>query len=265
MPSYPMTPTPSRVPLKKPGLPPPMQSVQPGAMTSLGGQPTAPTPLQAPAPVGPSPTFQFAPPTLGAAPTAQPFAAFDPNSARVDQSALNFRLNAGQRVRERSAANRGTLLTGGLQAALEREAQGIASDENQKAYDRALASYNTNRGTAQQNFGNSLASFQADTGAALDASRLGLAGAQQTYGAQRDALGDARTDASTQAGVLNANSQARDLFEQQMAEYRAQVEAQKQAEMNRWNAETTRMQGTPPGTLGFAPRRRLPGQAGQGQ
>lgn len=247
---------PARAPIKRPVAP-----VQPGAMTSLGGipQPVQPGQIQAPNLPGspPPPPFNFVPPTLGAAPTATPYADFvaptgpDPYQFRVDQA------NKGA---NRSAAAHGNLLSGGFQVALAKLNQGLASEETQNIYNRAANTYGLNRETNAQNFGQSLGSYQAGTGAQLDAGRLGLsaatAGYDRAYGAQRDALGDQRADASTQAGVLNANSQARDLFDQQMAEYRAQVEAQKAAENARWNAETTRMQGTipqaAPASLGFA-------------
>jgi len=50
-----------------------------------------------------------------------------------------FRLAEGQKAIERSAAARGTLLTGGTLKGMERFAQGLASDE----YQRFLNQYNT--------------------------------------------------------------------------------------------------------------------------
>lgn len=52
-----------------------------------------------------------------------------------------FRLKAGQEALERSAAARGTLLTGGTMKDLTAYQQDLASQEYQKAYDRALQMY----------------------------------------------------------------------------------------------------------------------------
>lgn len=214
-------------------------------------QPLAPTPMQGPnLPGSPAvPTLGFTSPTVGAAPAATPYGAFDPNSAMVDQKALDFRLGQGLKARQRSAAARGTLLTGGTTAALDTFAQGVASDENQKAYERAIQGYTTNRDTNQQNFGQSLASYNAGTGATLDAARVGQSGAtavyDRNYGAGRDAYHDARDAAVSSADTINANASALDAYRQQMEDYRA---ALANGPMNRQS---------------FAPTpRRLPGDRG---
>ncbi len=54
-----------------------------------------------------------------------------------------FRLEQGQKALERSAAMRGGLISGNTGGALQRFGQGLASQEYQNAYDRALGRYNT--------------------------------------------------------------------------------------------------------------------------
>ncbi len=203
------------------------------ALTNLAG-PVAPTPLTAPnLPQSPTPPpLGYTPPTIGAAPTATPFGAFTPPTPGTLSPAGQFRIDQAQKGAERSAAARGSLLSGGFQMALARQNQGLASEEYGNDYNRALAAYEANRATAGQNFGQSLAGYQAGTGAALDAGRLNLAGAtagyDRTYGAQRDQFQDAREAALTQAGVTNTNAAMADAHQQQMAEYQAALEEQAQ-------------------------------------
>ncbi len=230
-----------------------------GSMTNTG-QPLAPPQIQAPVPT-PSPhtaPFQFSPVSLGgdgsagsamSAPTATPYGAFQAPGPGMSAYG-KYRLAKGQQAIERGAAARGTLLTGGLQNRLQEEAQGIASEEAQNDYDRALSTYNTNRDTARGNFGESVTAFQAGTGAALDAGRLNLAGTtaayDRNYGAGRDTFNDTREAAGTQANVINTNNQASAVFQQQMADYRAALEAQQRQAVMEQDAATTRMRGTPP-------------------
>ncbi len=173
----------------------------------------------------------------------------DPYQWRVDQS------NKGA---QRSAAARGTLLSGGFQTALAKLNQGLASEEADKIYGRARDTYTLNRDTNQQNFGQELAGYNAGTGAALDAGRLNLAGTtslyDRQYGAQRDAVGDQRQDAATGASVINANSQAQQMFEQQMAQFRAQIDAQRRADNERINAAPQGMLAPRAPTYGSPPR-----------
>ena len=53
-----------------------------------------------------------------------------------------FRLSEGMKALERSAAARGSLLSGGTLKGIERFGQGLASQEYQNAYNRALTQYN---------------------------------------------------------------------------------------------------------------------------
>ena len=54
-----------------------------------------------------------------------------------------FRLAEGQKALERTAAARGGLLSGGAMREAQRYGQGMASQEYQNAYNRALTQYNT--------------------------------------------------------------------------------------------------------------------------
>ena len=54
-----------------------------------------------------------------------------------------FRLAQGQKALERSAAARGGLISGNTGGALQQFGQGLASQEYQNAYNRALTQYNT--------------------------------------------------------------------------------------------------------------------------
>ncbi len=245
-------------------LPPPPK-VQPpdvgGAMTNLGGipQPVQPGRIQAPnLPGSPqAPNFNYAPTTVGAAPTPTPFGDFtapDPSQVLNDPGA-QFRMEQANKGANRSAAARGTLLSGGFQTALAKLNQGLASQEYGNIYNRALQSYGANRDTNAQNFGQSLGSYQAGTGAQLDAGRLNLAGQQgaydRNYGAARDRFGDETAAAIGQTGVINANQQAQDLFAQQMENYRAEVERQRMADAQQPLA--------PPPPVGRAPAGRFVG------
>lgn len=81
------------------------------------------------------------------------YAAFvppDPTTFAQDPS-YGFRLSEGAKGIERSAARRGTLLTGGTAKALTDWGQNAASQEYQNAYERALSAYDTNRSTFAMN------------------------------------------------------------------------------------------------------------------
>lgn len=72
-------------------------------------------------------------------PLTQDFAYKDFNPQNWKDPGYDFRMAEGQKAIERSAAARGTVLGGGTLQALTRYAQGTASDEYAKSYDR----YNT--------------------------------------------------------------------------------------------------------------------------
>lgn len=78
------------------------------------------------------------------APWEKPFAPRDPNQIMNDP-AYQFQMGQGQQAIERSAAAKGTLLTGGTLKALQRYGQGLASTYNDKYYGRDLGEYNIDR------------------------------------------------------------------------------------------------------------------------
>lgn len=144
------------------------------------------------------------------APTATPYGDFtapDPTKMAADPY-YQFRMAEGLKARQRGAAARGTLLNGGTLKALEGYSQGLASEEGQHIYDRALTGYTTNRETNAQNFGQRMGEFQgnlgafnantgatigafnANTAATLGGGRLGLDAATASYDRARDAAGD---------------------------------------------------------------------------
>src|SRR5262245_11872946 len=108
-------------------------------------RPTRPLPAEVPPvapPVAPRSTYQSPDLTgktfLGRAPAATPYGDFVAPVPGSLSAAGQFRLDEGLKARERSAAARGTLLTGGLQKALERFSQGLASEEYGNDFNRAM-------------------------------------------------------------------------------------------------------------------------------
>lgn len=222
---------PKPLPVKPPGAPPLPPQTASAPMMNAAPMPIQSTPLQAPnLPQSPqAPTFNYVPPTLGAAPTATPYGAFtapDPTKMAADPY-YQFRLDQANKGAQRSAFAHGTGLSGGFQVALAKLNQGLASEEGDKIYGRALSDYRENRATNEQNYGQSLAGYTAGTGATLGASRLGLEGAtagyDRKYGASRDAYHDARDNALMQNDVLTTNNAAQDAYRRQMEAYRASL------------------------------------------
>lgn len=134
---------------------------------------------------------------------------FDPSS----DPGYQFRLEQGQRALERSAAARGGLQGGGTLKALERYAQGVASDEYGKAFER----FQTDR---KARFGmlSDLAGFgQRAVGQQLDAANAYGAGTSRNLmqGAEfqgqlgqrgAEAAGDFGFRGAQQAGAWNTNA-----------------------------------------------------------
>ncbi len=81
------------------------------------------------------------------APWTTPFTPRDPSQIAQDP-AYQFQLGQGTQAINRSAAARGTLLTGGTLKSLDQYGQGLASTFNDKYYARDLGEYQL----AQQNF-----------------------------------------------------------------------------------------------------------------
>jgi hypothetical protein len=76
--------------------------------------------------------------------------AFNPNQLYQDPS-YQFNLQQGQQAIQRSAAASGGALGAGTQKALAQYTSGLASNEYQNAYNRALTSFQTNRQDTMQN------------------------------------------------------------------------------------------------------------------
>ncbi len=140
---------------------------------------------------------------LPTAPKPNPYGDFKPpNPADIaNDPAYQFRLAQGEKGLQRSAAAHGTLLTGGLLKSLANYDQGLASEEASKQFDRALAAYNTNRSTNDQNFGQAHTAF---------GDEFSLAGANNAanmdmlrFNAAKDAAANA---ANAAAGVYPAPS-----------------------------------------------------------
>ena len=230
-----------------------MQRV-PGSLAYGMAQPAAPLPpqtlgFQSPA----TPTF------AGTVPNAQPTQGFNgPDPATFARTPGSLYLqDQQQKAIQRGAAARGTLLTGGLQKALQANAEGLASTDYGNAYQRALDSYNTNRATQAQNFGQamdqysgSLAGFNANAQAGLGYGNLGLNTAETTAGLTRSNALDTRdynqslNDYGAQQNLNTAQAQA--------DEYARQVELQRQN-----NAMNT-PGGTLAGPLRNAPAPNMP-------
>lgn len=157
----------------------------------------------------------------GTAPTATPYGTFAaPNPADVASDPYyQFRASQGQDAIQHAAAARGTLLNGGTLKALEGYRQGLASEEAGKAFDRALRSYETNRATNAQNYGQSmdqfrgnLGAFGANTDAALGYGRLGLEAGSQAFTQGRQLWLDQQEQARERA-AMDAAANARSFAE----------------------------------------------------
>lgn len=149
-----MSPTAAPIPPNM-GIAPPVAPTapQPDLMQSLDGANSAPPPgsvaPQTGLPAGYSlnPTTGMGGYTLAsysapglAAPNVNSFSGVDANSI-ANSPAYQFRMQQGQEAIERSAAAKGTLLTGGTLKDLTAFGQGLASTEYDKQFDRDLGLY----------------------------------------------------------------------------------------------------------------------------
>lgn len=101
---------------------------------------------------GPNRLSSFSAPGL-AAPWTEQFQRPDPNSIKADPS-YQFQMKEGMDAIQRSAAAKGTLLTGGTLKGLNEWAQGLASTFDDKYYNRAKGEYQMDQGTYWQNQNN---------------------------------------------------------------------------------------------------------------
>jgi hypothetical protein len=157
--------------------------------TALAGQPPPQPPTYIPRDPGTFTTTAPRPTHYG------DFTAPDPTNVASDPY-YQFRLAEGNKAIQRSAAAHGTLLNGGTLKALDSFGSGLASEEGQHAFDRALATYGANRDTNAQNFGQDMASFGgnlnafgANTAATLGYDRAGMDAAYGNYDRATQAYG----------------------------------------------------------------------------
>lgn len=188
-----------------------------------------------PVPMPPNTTPPYTPPSPqtfgGHAPTPTPYGTFTAPDPTNFQHSPDYQYLLGEQARasQRSAAARGTLLSGGFVKSMQRDAAGIAAGDYQNAYNRALGTYTTNRDTNAQNFGQEMGQFQgnlnafnANTNATLGYGRLGLDAQQNQYGQTRqDALD--QQGYQQQMNDYNAYTQqnAADQYAQQVQQARA--------------------------------------------
>ena len=228
--------------------------------TGAGGFPTfaPPSPLQLPDPysypdyVAPDP-FAYDAYTL-----AQPFA-YDPYTpatpfayadfqAPTGQSILSdpsyqFRLEQGQKALDASAANRGTLRTGGHLKDTIGYGQNFASQEYGNIYNRAAEQYGTNRNNAQQNYAmneaNRAGAYNTNLGLAkstYDTNEANRAGAYGTnYNVAKDIYG---INAAGKASAYGTNRQnAQDTYQSQYKTAEDLYGSQYQTAQDLYNAQ----------------------------
>ncbi len=153
-------------------------------------------PAVAPPNAPPPPNYQPRDPGQfrGTAPTPTSYGNFVAPTPGTLSDAGKFRLDQGTAALQRSAAARGNLLSTTTAKNLIDYGQGNASQEYAADYNRALQTYDTNRDTNAQNFGqqhtsygDSLAGFGANTSATLGYNNDAQAAAYGNYDRAADA------------------------------------------------------------------------------
>jgi hypothetical protein len=201
----------------------------------------------------PKPTF------TGAPPTPTPYGTFTAPIPGAMGDDTQYLFDTQQKAIQRSAAARGTLLTGGLLKQLQANGTGLAAQDYGNQFNRALQTYTANRDTNAQNFGQqqqqfqgSLSAFGANTGAGFDAY-------DRTYQAVKDTHAD-------QQQIVQASQQqqlADQLFAQQRQQEIDRQDAARAAAAAAQNAATSAATGgrtaAPIGAVsrlpGWVPRR----------
>lgn len=106
-----------------------------------------------------------------------------PTAAELQASpGYEARLAAQQQALERSAAAKGTILSGGTQADTARLGQDYASNEYNNFFGQKLATRGQNFGEYQTNFTDALNQYQQKYNQFLDSSNMGLQARQQNQG-----------------------------------------------------------------------------------
>lgn len=149
------------------------------------------------------------------------YQSFDPGAAfaaptaasLTDDPGYQSRLNAGQQALERSAAAKGSSLSGGALKALTNYAQDYASNEYSNSYNRALQTYQTNygdslnayttnRNNASQNYAQNYNQFNANKAGVLNQLNS-QAGLGQTAAGQ---LNSAAANSANSSGNILTNA-----------------------------------------------------------
>ena len=143
-----------------------------------------------------------------AAPWTTPFNAPDPNSVTNDK-ALQWQMGRGMDAIQRSAAAKGTLLTGGTLKALDTFGQGLASTYYNDVYNRKLGEYQMAHNIFNENQGNLfnrlgyLGSIGENAAAGVGNAQIGMGNAAgQGSIAQGNIWGNAVGGAGTLAGNI---------------------------------------------------------------
>lgn len=158
-----------------------------------------------------------------------PFAGLDP-ATFTHSPDYQYLQDTAEKALQRGAAARGTLLTGGFQKELQKNAAGIAAADYGAQFGRDLDTYTANRATNAQNFGQamdaytgSLARFNANTNVALGYDRAAADAAYGNYDRAKAAVDD------QYARQQQAQAAARAESQRMQDEYAAQVEAARRA------------------------------------
>lgn len=139
-----------------------------------------------------------------------------------------FRLDTGNKAIQRSAAAKGTLLNPGTAMALARYSQGLASEETEKDYERALGAFNANTGATL--------GFNPQDAAA----KFGTY--DRAYDASRDIYNDQRDATREATAVQNQNA---------LADFAQQVMAAREAAGTLGAPSTVQLAGPTVGGRGF--------------
>lgn len=125
-----------------------------------------------------------------------------PTMAEVEASpGYQTRFAAGQQALERSAAARGSILSGGTQKATARYGQDYAANEYGNEFARRLQGRQQTAGEYQTDFGNAYQTYQQRYGQFMDAANLGAQGRQINESAYGSDVTNSRNQYNTRYGA----------------------------------------------------------------
>ncbi len=129
---------------------------------------------------------------------------FKPPSAEdvMNSPAVQARLAAAQKGFERSAAAKGSILSGGSVNALGREQQNLASTEYGNEFDRRLKSRQQNYGEYTTDYGNAFDTYKQRYGQFLDSANLGAQARGINEGAYQFDVGAGQQQYATRYGAF---------------------------------------------------------------